>query len=107
MRARKAKVSPSIPFESILDQHLKSANQKEITAYLNSCLDDDGDDMETFFLVLEDIARARGIQSLAEKTGKARDTFYKMFAGKNPTVGTLRSLLSGLDMDIQIVIKKP
>lgn len=106
MRAKK-KISPSVPFESVLDKHLKGASQKEITAYLNECLGDDSEDgIEMFFVALEDIARARGIAKLAEKTRVARDTYYKMFSRKNPTVETFRSLLSGLDMDIQVVEKK-
>lgn len=102
MRAKK-KNAASVPFESVLDKHLKGANKAEIIAYLNACLCEDGDGMEDFFTALNDIARAKGIGKLATKTKKTRDTYYKMFSGKNPTIQTLRSLLLGMDLDFQIV----
>lgn len=106
MRTKK-KTPPSVPFEGLLDKHLKGASQKEVMAYLNACLGD-GDDggLEVFFKAIEDIARAKGIADLADKAGKARDTFYKAFAGKNPTLATFRTVLHSLNMEIAVRPRK-
>lgn len=106
MRAKKL-VPAAVPFEGVLDKHLKNANQKEVMAYLNACLGDgDEGDMEAFFRGLHDIARAKNLSALAEKTNVKRDTYYKIFASQNPTLATFRSLLKGLDMDFEIVSLK-
>jgi DNA-binding phage protein len=104
---QKRKVPASVPFETVLDKHLKEASAKERITYLNACLSDSEDDgFEAFFEGLHDIARACGISELAEKVDKTRDTVNKMFAHKNPTVETFRSVLNGLGYDIAIVERK-
>lgn len=103
MKAKKA-FPASVPFESVLDEHLKGASKKELIAYLNACLgeSDDGD-LEGFFEGLQDICRAKGIKALAEKTNVTRDAYYKMFKQKNPTLDTFRSVLHGLGLGFQII----
>jgi probable addiction module antidote protein len=103
---KKSKKSAAVPFESVLDKHLKGASQKEVTAYLNECLSGSDDGLEILFLALNDLARAKGIKELADKTNVARDTYYKLLKGKNPTVNTFRSLLNGLDLDLSIIARK-
>lgn len=104
---KKSNRTPAVPLDRLLDKHLKSASKSELAVFLNSCLGENDDDgLEAFFSALEDVARAKGISELAADTKLARDTYYKAFAGKNPTLDTFRTMLNGLDLDIAIIDKR-
>lgn len=51
-----------------------------IAAYLNSILADG--DTDEFIAALGDVARAKGMTELAEKTGLGRESLYKALSGK-------------------------
>ena len=97
----------SVPFEKVLDRHLRNSSRRDIVAYLNACLGDGTDqDLEAFFAGLHDLARAQGVTKLAQEARVSRDTLYKMLEYNNPTLETLQSVLRGLDLGLILIDRK-
>ena len=66
---------------------------EDIAEYLNAAAADDDPDM--FLVALGDVARAKGISALAEKTGVTRTGLYKALArGGNPSYLLVRKILA-------------
>ena len=54
----------------------------DVAAYLEAAMQEAGDDASYIAAVLGDIAKARGIMDLADKTGMTRAGLYKALAPK-------------------------
>lgn len=59
------------------------------------------DDPDAFLQALGDVARARGIGSIAKETGLARTNLYRVLApGANPSYYTLRRVMEALGVSL-------
>lgn len=77
-------------------------DDKLIKAYLNAALRED--DQEFFLIALGNIARAKGMSQLSEKTGITRDGLYKALSPTgNPSFSTLSKVLNALDLEWKLV----
>jgi probable addiction module antidote protein len=75
--------------------YLKS--HEDMIAYLDACMEEAGDDAAVITAALGDIARARGMAELAQKTGLTREGLYKALAKSgNPSFGTVLKVMSAL-----------
>lgn len=81
--------------------YLKS--DKDLALYLEACLKEGGDDPAFIAAALGDIARARGISDLAEKTGMTRAGLYKAL-GKNgnPSFGAVLKVIRAMGLEFHI-----
>jgi probable addiction module antidote protein len=80
-------------------EHLDS--EGEIAAYLQACADED--DPQLMIAALGDVARARGIVSLAQKTGLTRMGLYKALSGEgNPSYATVAKVAHALGLKISV-----
>jgi probable addiction module antidote protein len=85
--------------------YLKS--EKDVAFYLNACLEEGGDDPAFVAAALGDIARAKGISDLAEKTGMTRAGLYKAL-GKdgNPSFGAVLKVVHAMGLEIRIALQR-
>jgi len=80
-------------------EHLHS--EEEIAAYLQACADED--DPQLMIAALGDIARARGIQGLAQETGLTRMGLYKALSENgNPSYATVAKVAHALGLRISV-----
>ena len=71
----------------------------DVAAYLEAAMQEAGDDAAYIAAVLGDIAKARGIMSLAGKTGMTRAGLYKALApGGNPSFATILKVTKALGL---------
>lgn len=70
--------------------------------YLNAALED-GDE-RVLLKALRDVAQAsRGMQTLSEETGLAREAIYRMLSEEgNPRLSSLVAILHGLGLDLSV-----
>ena len=81
-------------------EHLTS--NARIAAYLEEAFEDG--DPAFIASALGDIARARGMGSLAKATGISREALYRSLSGKgNPRLSTLVDVTRALGMKISII----
>lgn len=74
-------------------QHLESA--EDIAAYLAAALEDG--DPKLVAAALGDVARVRGMSSLARETGLSRESLYRsLSADGNPELGTVMRVLAAM-----------
>jgi probable addiction module antidote protein len=79
--------------------HLKS--EEEIAAYLAAAMEEAGDDAAYIAAVLGDIAKARGIMTLAKATGMTRAGLYKALSeGGNPSFATILKITRALGLKL-------
>lgn len=79
--------------------YLKS--EEDIAGYLEAAMDEAGDDPAYIAAVLGDIARARGIMDLAEKTGMTRAGLYRALGPDgNPSFGTILKVVKALGLKL-------
>jgi probable addiction module antidote protein len=77
-------------------------NDAVVAEYLNAALEDD--DPELFLQAIADVAKARGIATLAQDTGLGRESLYKTLApGAKPRYDTVMKLLRALGLELQTV----
>ena len=77
-----------------------------IAEYLRLAAEDPNPD--AFLSALGDVARARGMSALAQKTGLGRESLYKALTpGGNPTYATLRKVMDALNVRLQVVANAP
>jgi len=82
-------------------EHLTS--EDAITGYLDAAMEEAGDDPALIAAVLGDIARARGILELAEKTGMTRAGLYRaLSADGNPSFDTILKVTKALGLRVTI-----
>ncbi|AZG08842.1 putative addiction module antidote protein [Pigmentiphaga sp. H8] len=64
------------------------------------------EDPDAFLQALGDVARARGIGTIAKQTGLARTNLYRVLApGANPSYHTLRRVMDALGVSLTAVAK--
>ena len=81
-----------------ITRHLDS--EEAIAMYLEEVLEDDPD---MLVVALGDIARARGMTDLAQKTGLARESLYQALSENgNPTYNTIRKVLDAFGVRLSI-----
>ncbi len=82
-------------------EYLKT--EEDMALYLDACLKEGGDDPAFIAAALGNVARARGIGELAEKTGMTRAGLYKAL-GKdgNPSFGAVLKVIRAMGLEFHI-----
>jgi probable addiction module antidote protein len=79
-------------------EHLESL--EDIVAYLNAALEED--DPALLQAALGDIAKARGMSSIAREAGLGRESLYKSLSMEgNPSWQTITKVLSALGVRLE------
>ena len=77
--------------------------EEDIAAYLTACAEED--DPALFLAALGDVARARSMTQLAEKTGMSRMGLYKALSGEgNPSFATVSKVAHALGLKITVEV---
>jgi len=80
-----------------ITEHLRT--QEEMATYLNVVLEEGDPDL--FVSAIGDIAKARGMAEIAEKTGVSRESLSRSFRkGSDPKLTTLVSVMKTLGMKL-------
>ncbi len=80
-------------------EHLET--QEDIIAYLNAALEED--DPAILQAALGDIAKARGMSSIAREAGVGRESLYKSLRlDGNPSWKTITKVLAALDIRLEV-----
>jgi probable addiction module antidote protein len=78
-------------------------NEVTIAEYLSAALENP--DPDAFLTAVRDVAKARGIASVAAKAGLGRESMYKTLSpGAKPRFETMRRLLAALDVKIDVSV---
>ena len=76
-------------------------SEADIAAYLDVVLEEN--DPNLLAAALGDIARARGMSSLAKATGLSRESLYKSLSGERvPSTETLLKVLHALNLKLSV-----
>ncbi|MFZ5783106.1 MAG: addiction module antidote protein [Pseudomonadota bacterium] len=77
--------------------------EEDMALYLDACLKEGGDDPAFIAAAIGNVARARGISDLAEKTGMTRAGLYKAL-GKdgNPSFGAVLKVIRAMGLELHI-----
>lgn len=74
-----------------------------INAYLNEIL---ADGMPSEFIqALNDVAKAKGMNELAEKTGIRRESLYKTLRSEKPRFDTMLKIIDGMGLQVTLTPK--
>lgn len=80
-------------------EHLKT--DEDMVQYLETCLDEAGDDAAFIAKALGNIARAKGMTQLANETGLGRESLYKALSGEgNPSFATILKVMTALGIKL-------
>lgn len=83
--------------------HLKTIASQ--TAYLQAALDEHPEDAEFIARVLGDIARARSMAKVAEKTKLSRESLYKALSGeRDPRLSTILKAAHAMGFKLQVTV---
>lgn len=83
-------------------EHLKTHESQ--AAYLQAALDDYPEDAEFIAGVLGDIARARSMAKVAEKTKLSRESLYKSLSGeRDPNFSTILKAAHAMVFKLKVV----
>ena len=75
-------------------------SETDIAAYLDTILEENDPNL---LAALGDIARARGMSSLAKATGLSRESLYKSLSGERvPSTETLLKVLHALNLKLSV-----
>jgi len=78
-------------------EHL--GTKEEMVAYFDACMEEDPGDGSLIRAALGDIARAKGMSSLAQDTGLTREGLYKALSARgNPEFGTIMKVIKALGL---------
>ena len=81
-------------------------SEEVIAEYLTLALEDP--DPDAFLVAVRDIAKARGMATIAEKSGLGRESLYKTLRpGAQPRFETMRRLLDALGVKLGAVAPRP
>ncbi len=81
-------------------------NEEVIAEYLTLALEDP--DPDAFLVAVRDIAKARGMATIAEKSGLGRESLYKTLRpGAQPRFETMRRLLDALGVKLGAMPPRP
>lgn len=87
--------------EDILDQQLQ--DPVFAASYLNEVFSDSESTIEEMLLALKDVVRARGVSSIAEKSGIPREHLYTVLSPNgNPTLSTLKAVFDALNLSLSV-----
>ena len=80
-------------------EHLKT--EEDMALYLETCLDEAGNDAAFIAKALGNIARAKGMTELSRETGLGRESLYKALSGQgNPSFATILKVISALGIKL-------
>ena len=78
---------------------------EDMVLYLETCLEEGGDDAVFIAKALGNIARAKGMTQLARETGLGRESLYKALSGEgNPSFATILKVMSALGIKLHAEI---
>lgn len=78
-------------------------NEAVIAEYLNAALEDSNSDV--FLSALADVAKARGMTTLAKDSGLGRESLYKALSpGAKPRYDTIQKLLNALGVHLKVCV---
>ncbi|WP_081420314.1 addiction module antidote protein [Pseudoxanthomonas sp. Root630] len=93
----------STPWDSA--EYLKT--EADITAYLDACFEEAGDDPTFLVHALGVAARARNMSQLARDTGLTREGLYKALSSSgNPSFGTVLKVADAMGYRFALVSKR-
>ena len=76
-------------------------NEETIAEYLSAALENP--DPDAFLIAVRDVAKARGITSVAARAGLGRESLYKTLQpGAKPRFDTVRRLLAALGVKLDV-----
>ncbi len=79
-------------------------DDETIIEYLKAALEEN--DPEFFAKAVGDVARAKGMTSIAQETQLGRQSLYKALSGdRDPRIGTLMKVLGVLGIQLTVVSK--
>ncbi len=77
-------------------------SEETIAEYLSAALENP--DPDAFLVAVRDVAKARGISTIAENAGLGRESLYKALKpGAKPRFDTIRRLLCALGVKFDVV----
>ena len=79
-------------------------NDELIALYLAEALKDDASE-EEFIKALNTVARAKGMNELAKKSGISRESLYQTLSSSKPRFETIRKILRALNIDLVPTVK--
>jgi probable addiction module antidote protein len=81
-------------------------SEEVIAEYLTVALEDP--DPDAFLMAVRDVAKARGIATIAENAGLGRESLYKALRpGAQPRFDTVRRLLDALGVKLGVMPPQP
>ena len=76
-------------------------SEEAIAAYLEAAIEED--DLDLFLSALGDVAKARGMASVAEASGLGRESLYKALRpGSKPAFSTINKVVRALGVKLQV-----
>jgi probable addiction module antidote protein len=80
-------------------EYLKT--EEDMANYLDSCMEEAGDDPAFIAKALGTIARARGMTQVARDAGLSRESLYRALSGEgNPEFGTILKVVKALGLKL-------
>lgn len=77
--------------------------EADVVAYLKACMEEAGDDPAFVVQALGTVARAKGMSSLAKKTGLTREGLYKALSKSgNPSFDTVYRVVHAMGLRIEL-----
>lgn len=81
-------------------EHLRTP--EEMAAYLDAWLEEAPDDAAAITKALGDIARAKGMSSIAKETGLSRESLYRALSAEgNPSLATVLKVARSLGLRLR------
>jgi len=80
-------------------EHLRTP--EEMAAYLEACIEESNGDASFIAKALGDIARAKGMSSVAREAGLSRESLYKALSGdRMPGLDTILKVVKALGIEL-------
>ena len=77
--------------------------EADVAAYLKACMEEAGDDPAFVVQALGTVARAKGMSSLAKKTGLTREGLYKALSKRgNPSFDTVFRVVHAMGLRMEL-----
>lgn len=81
---------------------------EEMAAYLDACIEESNGDASFVAKAIGDIARAKGMSSIAREAGLSRESLYKALSGdRMPGFDTILKVVRALGMELHAVPLRP
>lgn len=93
---------PSVSHREALIRELRE--DPELAAgYLQTVLEDYGDEPRTVLVALRQVAEAQGMQQVADLAGIKRESLYRSLSSRgNPTLKTLQAVLGAVGLRLSV-----